>query len=248
MADWIGSDSDHDEEDGGLLGGLRRAGAQGGIRAPALGEDLLEVLARKRTPEERARILRSQQIDLNSEAHLDDLEDAALLEHMREAREARDAAEARRAAGPEPAAVEHGEAAMRRAMSALMTGLTDQLMAIRCACDDVHVQATSAGQLAEHRRPHGYPMYGHGLGYGRGSGGGPPPSPELAACLQHLKSKLDAITQALTGSVEGLVALERHLTLARREHEALAEALRAGGQRRWGGDPSADRGDDVPHG
>ncbi len=248
MDEYIGSDSDHDE-DGGLLGGLRAAGARPGLRAPDLGDDLLAVLARKRTPEERAAILRTQQIDLNSETHgdLDDLEDASLLEHMREAREARDAAAAaaHRAAGPDPA----GEVALRRAMSAMVTGLTDQLMAIRCACDDVHAQAASAGQLAEHRRPHGYPMYGSGLGVGRGAGGGPPPSPELAACLRHLKSKLDAIAQALAGSVEGLAALERHLTLARREHEALAEALRAESQRRrGGGGPSADRGDDVVHG
>jgi len=221
-----GSDDDED----GLLGALRKIGATfDPLRSASdLGEDVLDTRLRAKAAAKGGQgsaeaqacyedMRRRHQVDLNDARHFDDLEDKGLVEHMRVARRQFQANATREASLPSREDLLRGDTEGRRALSALMTGLKEQQMALQCACDEVHAHATNAGRLSRNEQPHGYPEV-------------EPPSEALAKCLAHLEKKVTAAVADLNGVITALEAFERGLTLARRNYETVVDGLRRRGE------------------
>jgi hypothetical protein len=204
-----------DLDDESMLAALRGMGGapSGGASFDplrGLGEDVLEMRMRANALSGKPAAA-GLQVDLHDEKELEYLEDKGLRAHMDEARELYLASERREPLALEALAGE--QAAARRALSALMTGLKEQQMALQCACDVVLLAAENANRLMLGTQPHGF------------SPVGPPPAEPMAKNLATLSKHISGASADLGGIAIALDAFERDLTLARRSYEGLVESL-----------------------
>jgi hypothetical protein len=169
------------------------------------------------------------QVDLNNAANLADLEDPRLRTHMELARQRLAEYQLGVLKLPQLDELVKGDTAGRRDLSALMVTLKEQQMALQCACDDLILQESNVGRLANGEQPHGYPA----LGTRRAPAAPASPArdgsgvPEgLAQNLGHLAKKLASIGAGLGESVKAVESFERSLTLARRNYETVVDGLR----------------------
>jgi hypothetical protein len=221
-----GDDDGADESltaDGGLVAALRRLGRD---RPPVADFGV------------RAGAPRAVQLDLNDENNLGDLEDPGLVEHMRRARETLAEHDRVRADAPGTAALDAQDSEARRALSLTTTGLSSGGMALRCACDDVLVQAANLGRLIIGVTPHGFPADNRAL----------PPDGALARNLAHMAKKLNEAGGTLETLVTNLQGLERDLALARRAYETVVDGLRRRCANPAPGAGACEKGRDDPPG
>lgn len=234
------------EGDEGLMGALRSIGASGvegatidPLRASAagadlgatidppaalrarrdpgdpgdLGEDVLDLLRLQAEQARYEEMRRQHQVDLNDERNLEALEDKGLIEHMRAARRRSRANAEREARLPDRATIQCGDVEGRRALSSLMTGLKEQQASLRCVRDEVHAHTANVGLLAKNEQPYGYPAVEE------------PPGGAMARCLAHLERRMMSSVADLDAITVALDDLERRLTLARRNYEAVVDGL-----------------------
>lgn len=174
--------------------------------APAenpLGDDVLDILRRRKSP-----MSAEVGIDLNNEDELKTLEDPGLMQHMADRR-----AQLRKQAQadlPDPEKLASEDVNARRGMSTVAVSLRDQIMALRCATDDVAVHGTNAAKISKAVVPHGYGD-----------------SPSTESCCAHLSRALAKTTEGLESIVAALLAMERELTVARRAADAAVAGYRA---------------------
>ena len=129
-----------DDEIGGLITGLERAGREAGGARQIFGAAVAPV-----------------QVDLNDATQIGDLEDAGLVEHMATAR-AQLAAQERAGAALTPAnTLLQADIEGRRALSSLSALLREQRMALSCVRDTVMLQSSNAEKIAAGTKPHGFP-------------------------------------------------------------------------------------------
>ena len=156
------------------------------------------------------------QVDLNDERNLGDLEDPTLVEHMRRARVVLAGHDRIGADAPGIASLTAQDAGSRRALSTVTRQLNDGGMSLRCACDDVLVQATNLGRLIAGEAIHGFPATNRAL----------PKDSAIAQNLAHMAKKIGEVGTALENLAIGLQGLERDLTLTRRGYEQVVDGLR----------------------
>lgn len=151
---------------------------------------------------------RREQIDLNAGAALSHLrlEDPMLATHMNTRRELA-AAEAVKGERPPPLGslrAENKEAS--RGLSTVTLSLKEANMALRCAIEEVLLEADNAAKLAHGIAPYGYP----------------PAPPDR---YKHMGRRLAAAGSALGQLLQTLEQAEADLTVARRLHDTTSAGL-----------------------
>jgi hypothetical protein len=205
-----GSGDEGSDTEGGLVEALRKIGrGVPGSQAPVLGFGVTGGQPAPGAPG-------PGQLDLNDERNLGNLEDPVLVAHMRRARATFADHERIRADVPGEAALAERDAEARRALSGTSTSMNSGGMDLRCATDDVLVQATNLDRLVAGEALHGFPAANRPL----------PRDGPLAQNLTHMAKKLRQSGAALEKLATDLQNLERALTLARRGYEAVVDGLR----------------------
>jgi hypothetical protein len=204
-----------------LLGITRRGELKVEVEVEAEAEpgEGVPVDAGMRAQAARARyeeIRRAIQVDLNDERNLADLEDPGLRKHMEWARAHLAQQESKLAELPALEGIDQTDRAGRRSLSALMVALKEQQMNLQCASDEVLLEATNVGRLANGEKPHGYPAANEPL----------VAETALAKNFAHLQKKLVNAGDALTAVLLALADFERDLTLGRRNYETVVDGLR----------------------
>jgi hypothetical protein len=196
-------------EEPSMFDELRAIGA-GGVRGAAydpLGADHHDTIASARAGASYSELQRAHQVDLNDAERLADLEDPGLVAHMNRARAQRAEHARQRAELPSAAALQGADADARHSLSALSVELKDLRGALQQCADEVLLHASNARKIAAGAAPHGY------------AAGDPP------AAVAALGERVATSGDALTRTIGALVALERHLTLARRTYETVIDGL-----------------------
>lgn len=153
---------------------------------------------------------RREQVDLNAGAALSRLrlEDPRLTAHMNARRELAEAS----SPGDRPPPLGTLRAENREACRGLSTvtlSLKEANMALRCAVEEVLLEADNAEKLACGISPHGYPP----------EAGGAPPR------LRHMSRRLAAAGASLSRLLQALEQTEADLTVARRLHDTATAGL-----------------------
>jgi len=151
---------------------------------------------------------RQEQVDLNAGAALSRLrlEDPRLTAHMNARRELAAAGQGDRPPTLDALRAENKEAC--RGLSTVTLSLKEANMALRCAVEEVLLEADNAEKLACGISPHGYPP----------EGGGPPR-------LRHMGRRLAAAGASLSRLLQALEQTEADLTVARRLHDTSTAGL-----------------------
>lgn len=228
----MGFDLYDDEEDastdGGLLSAIRNIGLSGEARTasnPPCKEEPLNgstaprntvyceppSMAPRNYAQQHTRLVALQEkykIDLNDEKNLVDLEDHGLIEHMKQARLDLSIYMESLPKIPCSKDLHEQDTAARRALSAIVTDLKSQQMAMQIACDDLLLQAINAQKLAKGGHPYGYP---------------PSPPSQLGPGFDHLGLKMRGIGDELARIVDAFQNFECNLTLVRRLYEVVVD-------------------------
>ena len=175
---------------------------------PEFGDDNFSIIYRARA--RKAEDLKHQ-VDLNDASQLADLEDSGLMAHMDDARKLLADHVRNEAVLPHAEELQRCDAATRRSLSGIVTGLKSQQGGLQVAYNEILLQAANAQKLATGRHPHGYPA---------------PPSQSLSAQnLEFLGTKTLSVGEDLAGVIAGIEDLERALTITRRAYENTVEGL-----------------------
>lgn len=207
---------------------LGEAAPRRGKAAPRLGEDNFDLLKKAKAKiAEKSRANATGvfagassdsaaklevNVDLNDEKNLADLEDPGLKEHMRRARERLVEQERAMDTLPTPDALKREDARARQALSSIMTGLKDQQMNLQCALEEISLHSSNADRLATGDMPHGYPKTGTRS-----------VDANLQGNMRHLAKRISGTAASVGDTLTVLAELERHLTLARRNYEAVVD-------------------------